>query len=107
MGSTILIVESDPETRDRISGALRGAHDVIVASTTNEAVLRLGEGGIDGGVDGLLLLLRLGNGLLLLGAGLPPLLAPQRPPEVRVLAPVVVEVDYVSCLNSCAPCVSC
>ena len=66
-----------------------------------------GQGGFDGGVNGLLLLLGLGDGLLLLGAGLPPLLAPQRPPEVRVLAPVVVEVDYVSCLNSCAPCVSC
>ena len=36
----------------------------------------LGQGGFDGGVDGLLLLLGLGDGLLLLGAGLPPLLAP-------------------------------
>ena len=48
MGSTILIVESDPDTRDRLGNALRGAsHEVIVAATMSEAFLRLGEGGID------------------------------------------------------------
>ena len=48
MGSTILIVESDPDTRDRLGSALRGAnHEVIVAATMSEAFLRLGEGGID------------------------------------------------------------
>lgn len=47
MGS-ILVVESDPDTRDRLGGALRGAnHEVIVAMTTGEAFIRLGEGGID------------------------------------------------------------
>ena len=48
MGSTILIVESDPDTRDRVGSALRGAnHEVIVAGTLREAFVRLGEGGID------------------------------------------------------------
>ena len=48
MGSTILIVESDPDTRDRLGTALRDAqHDVIVAATMSEAFMRLGEGGID------------------------------------------------------------
>lgn len=47
MGS-ILIVESDPDTRDRLGSALRGAnHEVLVAMTVSEAFLRLGEGGID------------------------------------------------------------
>jgi DNA-binding NtrC family response regulator len=48
VGSTILIVESDPDTRDRLGAALRSAHhDVIVAATMSEAFMRLGEGGID------------------------------------------------------------
>jgi len=48
VGSTILIVESDPDTRDRLGTALRDAqHDVIVAATMSEAFMRLGEGGID------------------------------------------------------------
>ena len=47
MGS-ILIVESDPDTRDRLGGALRDAkHEVLVAMTMSDAFLRLGEGGID------------------------------------------------------------
>jgi len=45
---SILIVESDPDTRDRLGGSLRDAkHDVLVAMTMGEAFLRLGEGGID------------------------------------------------------------
>jgi CheY-like chemotaxis protein len=45
---SILIVESDPDTRDRLGTALRGAqHEVLVALTMSEAFLRLGEGGID------------------------------------------------------------
>jgi CheY-like chemotaxis protein len=45
---SILIVESDPDTRDRLGGALRDAnHDVLVAMTMSDAFLRLGEGGID------------------------------------------------------------
>lgn len=47
MGS-ILVVQSDPDSRDRLGGALRGAgHEVIVAFAVKEAVLRLREGGID------------------------------------------------------------
>lgn len=47
MGS-ILVVQSDPDTRDRLGTALRGAgHEVIVAFAVREAVLRLREGGID------------------------------------------------------------
>lgn len=47
MGS-ILIVESDPDTRDRLGNALREAkHDVLLALTIGDAFLRLGEGGID------------------------------------------------------------
>jgi DNA-binding NtrC family response regulator len=45
---SILIVESDPDTRDRLGNALRDAkHDVLLAMTMGEAFLRLGEGGID------------------------------------------------------------
>jgi len=45
---SILIVESDPDTRDRLGNALREAqHDVLLAVTMSEAYLRLGEGGID------------------------------------------------------------
>jgi DNA-binding NtrC family response regulator len=45
---SILIIEADPDTRDRLGNALRGAqHEVLLAVTMNEAVLRLGEGGID------------------------------------------------------------
>lgn len=47
MGS-ILVVQSDPDTRDQLGSALRGAgHEVIVAFVVREAVLRLKEGGID------------------------------------------------------------
>ena len=47
MGS-ILLVESDPDTRDRLGGILRDAgHEVLVAVTTREAFLRVSEGGID------------------------------------------------------------
>ncbi len=47
MGS-ILVVESDPETRERLGGALRGSnHEILSAATMADAFLRLGEGGID------------------------------------------------------------
>lgn len=47
MGS-ILIVESDPDTRDRVGNALRdGKHDVLIANSMGDAFMRLGEGGID------------------------------------------------------------
>ena len=47
MGS-ILLVESDPDTRDRLGSAMREAgHEVLLAITLREAYLRLSEGGID------------------------------------------------------------
>lgn len=47
MGS-ILVVQSDPDTRDQVGRALREAgHEVINAYAVREAVLRLREGGID------------------------------------------------------------
>ena len=47
MGS-ILLVESDPDTRDRLGSAIRDAgHEVLVAVTAREAYLRVSEGGID------------------------------------------------------------
>lgn len=47
MGS-ILLVESDPDTRDRLGSVMREAgHEVIVAPTVREAFLRVSEGGID------------------------------------------------------------
>ena len=47
MGS-ILLVESDPDTRDRLGTVLREAnHEVLLAASTSEALLRIGEGGID------------------------------------------------------------
>lgn len=47
MGS-ILVVQSDPDTRDQLGRALREAgHEVIVAFVIREALLRLKEGGID------------------------------------------------------------
>ena len=47
MGS-ILIVESDPDTRDRLGNSLREAkHDVLLAMSIGEAFILLGEGGID------------------------------------------------------------
>ena len=47
MGS-ILVVQTDPDTRDRLGTTLREAgHEVLVASAVREAVLRLQEGGID------------------------------------------------------------
>jgi len=45
---SILVVETDPDTRDRLGGALREAHhEVLVARTMREAYLRVSEGGID------------------------------------------------------------
>jgi len=45
---SILVVQSDPDTRDQLGRALRGAgHEVIVAFVVREAVARLKEGGID------------------------------------------------------------
>lgn len=47
MGS-VLLVESDPETLDRLGSFLRDAgHEVLVAVTSREAFLRTSEGGID------------------------------------------------------------
>lgn len=47
MGS-ILVVQSDPDTRDQLGRTLRGGgHEVIVAFVVREALLRLKEGGID------------------------------------------------------------
>ena len=47
MGS-VLLVESDPETRERLGSFLRDAgHDVLTAVTSREAFLRASEGGID------------------------------------------------------------
>ena len=47
MGS-ILLVESDPDTRDRWGSALREAgHEVLIAATPREALMRVSEGGID------------------------------------------------------------
>jgi DNA-binding NtrC family response regulator len=45
---SILLVESDPDTRDRLGSAMRDAgHEVLVAVTAREAFLRVSEGGID------------------------------------------------------------
>jgi two-component system catabolic regulation response regulator CreB len=45
---SILVVQSDPDTRDRLGTTLREAgHEVIIAFAVREAVLRLREGGID------------------------------------------------------------
>jgi DNA-binding NtrC family response regulator len=45
---SILLVESDPETRDRLGSAMGEAgHEVIIAITLREAYLRVSEGGID------------------------------------------------------------
>jgi DNA-binding response OmpR family regulator len=45
---SILLVESDPDTRDRLGSAMREAgHEVLVAVTMREAFLRISEGGID------------------------------------------------------------
>ncbi|HSD87067.1 MAG TPA: response regulator, partial [Kofleriaceae bacterium] len=45
---SILLVESDPDTRDRMGSAMREAgHEVLVAVTMREAFLRISEGGID------------------------------------------------------------
>lgn len=47
MGS-ILLVESDPDTGDRLAEGLTIAgHEVVLANVTREACLRLSEGGID------------------------------------------------------------
>jgi DNA-binding NtrC family response regulator len=45
---SILLVESDPESRDRLAVALGDSkHEVIVAHSTREAYQRISEGGID------------------------------------------------------------
>ncbi len=45
---SILLVESDPDTRDRLGLAMREAgHEVLLAITMREAFLRISEGGID------------------------------------------------------------
>jgi DNA-binding NtrC family response regulator len=45
---SILLVDSDPDTRDRLGSALREAgHEVLVAGSPREAFLRISEGGID------------------------------------------------------------
>jgi DNA-binding response OmpR family regulator len=45
---SILLVESDPETRERLVSPLRAAgHEVLIAVTSREAFLRTSEGGID------------------------------------------------------------
>jgi DNA-binding response OmpR family regulator len=45
---SILLVESDPDTRDRLGETLRSAgHEVISAISLREAFLRISEGGID------------------------------------------------------------
>jgi len=45
---SILLVETDPDTRERLGGALRGAgHEVLFAASAREALLRVSEGGID------------------------------------------------------------
>jgi DNA-binding response OmpR family regulator len=45
---SILLVESDPDTRDRLGSAMQEAgHEVLIAVTTREAFLRISEGGID------------------------------------------------------------
>jgi DNA-binding NtrC family response regulator len=45
---SILLVESDPETRDHLGSAMRAAgHEVLLAITLREAYLRISEGGID------------------------------------------------------------
>ena len=47
MGS-ILLVESDPDTRDRLGSAMRDAgHEVLNAVNHRETFLRISEGGID------------------------------------------------------------
>ena len=47
MGS-ILLVESDPDTRDQLGSAMREAgHEVLLALTLREAFARISEGGID------------------------------------------------------------
>ena len=47
MGS-LLLVETDPDTRDRVGAAIKEAgHEVLVASSLREAFLRVSEGGID------------------------------------------------------------
>jgi DNA-binding NtrC family response regulator len=45
---SILLVQSDPDTRDRLGGILRDArHEVLFAVNSQDALLRLREGGID------------------------------------------------------------
>lgn len=47
MGS-ILLVDSDPDTRDRLANALQACkHEVLTAHTMRDAFLRVSEGGID------------------------------------------------------------
>jgi DNA-binding NtrC family response regulator len=45
---SILLVDSDPDTRDRLGSAIRDAgHEVLNAGSPREAFLRISEGGID------------------------------------------------------------
>jgi DNA-binding NtrC family response regulator len=45
---SILLVDSDPETRNRLGRSLRDArHEVLIAHSIADATLRLAEGGID------------------------------------------------------------
>jgi DNA-binding NtrC family response regulator len=45
---SILVVHSDPDSSERLSGTLREAgHEVIIAFAVREAAQRLAEGGID------------------------------------------------------------
>jgi CheY-like chemotaxis protein len=45
---SILVVDSEPDTRDRLGGALRDAqHAVLLAQSSRDAFLRVSEGGID------------------------------------------------------------
>jgi DNA-binding response OmpR family regulator len=45
---SLLLVEPDPDTRDRLGRALQDAnHEVVTAGSTQEAFLRVSEGGID------------------------------------------------------------
>jgi DNA-binding response OmpR family regulator len=45
---SVLLVETDPDTRDRLATAMHEAgHEVLVANSLREAFLRISEGGID------------------------------------------------------------
>ncbi|MDB4954860.1 MAG: response regulator receiver protein [Myxococcales bacterium] len=45
---SILLVEADPDTRDRVGSAIREAgHEAVLATTLREAFVLISEGGID------------------------------------------------------------